>query len=690
MAFTRHTRERGDVNLPAGPASEVAGDVLEGKILPPGRLSVANRHARRAAKHSARHSAYVPLGVKVLALRWWNNNTQSQYGRLIRIAETAGDHEAAREWDKLRLQFLKERGERRHKRTEGIVSVVRALPYVVGGGAVAEIGLGIALAISERKFSAIGAPIEFTSHVVYWSVIIAGAAAVPVAIAAPVIFLTVAWHVGRKHAQASLTGWLVPPKIEEEQGLVITADTVVLALQNLQIPALTRASKDGWRPTFTTLPVRSGSGYECEFSLPLGVTPEMVADKRAILARNVHRAEIETWPSAGKPGHVRLFVADSGSISKNAPRYPLQDGGQADVFKGVPAGVTPRGDEILVPIVGSNGVCGGQPGQGKSNAIRVVLLGACTDPLCQVEAYVAAMNGDFDAYAPRLARYVKGLDDEVIAAMAARLQSLYDEVGRREARLAEIGAKKLTRPIAQEHADMRPIVAAFSEVHELFGHPEHGELAAELATKLVKRGRKTGVVAWFDTQSSRAKALPPAVVENVSVRACFAVSSWRSNDGFLGDGSFAAGIRATELRPGRDRGTSLATGVSDEQYELLKWYFVAVDDDEGTDDATEVIARCMVTVAPGTRTGGASPEPAGQRDLFEDLDKVLGHERVKLADVPALLRDLAPSWPQYRALTGVQLRALLDGQGIRTLNPGNVPQLDPADLRRALTARNGE
>jgi S-DNA-T family DNA segregation ATPase FtsK/SpoIIIE len=36
-----------------------------------------------------------------------------------------------------------------------------------------------------------------------------------------------------------------------------------------------------------------------------------------------------------------------------------------------------------------------------------------------------------------------------------------------------------------------------------------------------------------------------------------------------GDGSFAAGIRATELRSDRDRGTSIITGVSDAQFELL-------------------------------------------------------------------------------------------------------------------------
>ena len=113
----------------------------------------------------------------------------------------------------------------------------------------------------------------------------------------------------------------------------------------------------------------------------------------------------------------------------------------------------------------------------------------------------------------------------------------------------------------------------------------------------MRRARKTALWMGFDTQSSRKDAIPPKVVELVSVNACFYVKSWRSNEGFLGDGSFAAGIRATELRPGRDRGTSLITGVSDAQFELMKWHFVEVDDDTGFDAAADVIDRAVAKAA---------------------------------------------------------------------------------------------
>jgi len=128
--------------------------------------------------------------------------------------------------------------------------------------------------------------------------------------------------------------------------------------------------------------------------------------------------------------------------------------------------------------------------------------------------------------------------------------------------------------------------------------------------------------------------------------------------------------------------------VSEAQFELLRWYFVEVDDDTGYDAAAEVIARSMADIKPGTLTAGTVPVPAIEaRDLLDDLDQVLGSDRVRLADVPALLRDLAPTWGPYRTLTGVQLRDLLDDAGVRTTNVGNVPRLDPADLRRVLAGR---
>ncbi len=683
--------------LPAEP------EILEGEIVRQLPRTVPLRVVRvvqAAARHdraqaAARNVAYVGLGAGVVARRLWESRTTARYERYLRAAEKSGDLETALEWETRMAAFRRERHQRRMDLITLPGRIVKALPRAAAAVLGILAGIGFLLAIATRNPAEIATPILVTAHVIELVAVVLSVAWGPILLALPWIALVTLWWAGRAHARTSATGWLAARRQDEDAGAVVTADTIVLALQNLPIAPLKRAFKDGRVPVFDQSPVRDGRGYSAVFRLPLGVTAEMVADQRPVLARNVHRAEVEVWPSdAEKAGHgpagsVALWIADSGVLSRPAPEYPLLHEGTADVFTGVPAGISPRGDTLTVPVVGNNMVAGGQMGQGKSNACRVVMLGCALDPLAELDVFVFANNGDFDAYRPRLAVYVKGLEDDAIAAAITRLHELYGEVARREGRLAELGAKKVTRGLAMAHEDLRPIVALFSECHELFGHPDLGELAAELATKTAKRARKTAITLIFDTQSSRKEAIPPKLVELVSVNVCFYVKSWRSNDGFLGDGSFAAGIRATELRPGRDRGTSVTTGISDAQFELLRWYFVKVDDDTGFDEAEAVIARAVASVAPGTLIEATAPVAAIEvRDLLDDLDEVLGHERVRLADLPALLRDLAPARGPYRALTGVQLREQMEDAGVRTTNVGNVPRLDPADLRRVLAARS--
>ena len=329
-------------------------------------------------------------------------------------------------------------------------------------------------------------------------------------------------------------------------------------------------------------------------------------------------------------------------------------------------------------------------GQGKSNAARVTMLGAALDPLAVLWVFVFANNGDFDAYQPRLARYHRGVDDAHRAAALDGLRELYAEVGGREARLADLGAKKVTRALAERHPQLRPLVALFSECHELFGHPGYGQEAADLAVQTMRRGRKTAITLAFDTQSSRADAIPPRIVELVKINACFAVKAWRSNDGFLGDGSFQAGIRATELRPGKDVGTSIVTGATPERFEIVKWFYIEADDDTGYDAAADVIARAMAYLDQRDTDRRASPPSPHQqaRDLLADLVAVLGEQRVPAADVPARLRDLAPD---HAAVSRADRGEAARDPGTRVRDQGGLdrqplpgrPEQDPRPHRPA-------
>jgi len=654
------------------------------------RRITTHERTRDAVRWFVRNTAlYVLVGTWLVARRLWEARTNSRYERLMRAAEAAGDYDRLTDWETRAEQARERRHRRRMDWLTAPVAVLRAIIVAILSAAGLLLGLGAVLAIGYEDFSWLLAPLHTAVDLIAWMVWLLGVLWLPAVLTAPWVVVVGLWQVGR--CSGAVPAWAAPAAVRDHATVIVTPGGIATALAHLGIPAMNRAVKEGWQVEFATPPVRvNRRGYESTFSLPMGVTPEMIADKRDVLARNLVRAPLEVWPTASeRAGYVDLWVADQGSTEKPAPPYPLLHEGTADVFAGVPLGVSQRGDVIAPALPGANVAFGGVMGQGKSNAARVVMAGAALDPLAELWVFVFANNGDFDAYRPRLARYHRGVDDAVVVTALEALRALYEEVGRREARLADLGAKKVTRPLAEKHPDLRPVVALFSECHELFGHGEHGKEAADLAVQTMRRARKTAISLAFDTQSSRADAIPPKIVELVKINACFAVKSWRSNDGFLGDGSFQAGIRATELRMGKDVGTSVLTGATDERFEIVKWFYIEVDDDTGYDAAADIIARAASAAHPAVGTLREAVEhPEESRDLLADLDAVLGDERVPAADVPALLRDLAPNWQLYRRLSGARLRQVLEKQhGIKVPSTGNRYPIDPAAVRARLAER---
>lgn len=693
--------DRADVEPVAGPGlARVAPTGLQRVVRPLPRAAVGVRRVvtspqtKTVAKAGARNLWYPVAGVGVVFRRWRDAHGANRYERMMRQAEACGNHEMLMEWE---ARDVAEK-ERRHNRVMDWVKaplvLVDAIMLVVVSVAALLFALGIIMAIASKDVNDVLGPIIGVIDAIRWSVWFLAAYGSLLLLGITAGVVAYLWHVGRTHAEPP--AWIASAEAVEEASSVVTADAIVLALQHLGIPKLKQALKGGgWVPMFPLPPAREGEGqfkgYRAIVDLPLGVTPGMVADRRDVLAKNLSRNPVEVWPSddgkkvGGKAGCLNLYVADTGVMDKPTPDYPLLHEGTADVFEGVPVGIDQRGGLIVFPLVGSNFVFGGQPGQGKSNAVRVVMLGAALDPLAELRVHVFALNGDFDAYEPRLALYQKGATPEHAAVAVEHLHELKAEVGRREARLAELGAKKLTRAISLQHKDMRPLVVAFSECHELFGSKDFGKEAADLATDVIKRGRKTGVILGFDTQSARKDAIPPRVVENVGINGCFYVKSWRSNDGFLGDGSFAAGIRATDLRFNVDRGTMVATGVSEELFEIVRTFFVKVDDDTGWDQATEVIERAMAQLDPATAAGNTvRPVPPVRRDLLEDIAEVIGHEPLPAAELPARLRSLAPEWAPYQSLTGKQVVSQLrDRYEVKVPSTGNRYLVDPVTVRSA-------
>jgi S-DNA-T family DNA segregation ATPase FtsK/SpoIIIE len=593
----------------------------------PDQLSRSQRLALMAGRFVLNNVVLVLNGLMSWLGRAHDGLTYGKYRQAIASARAAGDAEALADWV-TRHQMAKRE---RFNRLLQLPVIVFGLAKMTGLGllvlAVSVPVVGVLVQVTDSgSFLGVMRGSRDALRWVFWFVPAAVEVLVQVAMVAPVLLLLAAWFEGRRRLLG--TRWrTVRPSKAAEVGAVVTADGIVRALQHLGLPETNKAFRDGWIPTFHTTPIKDGNGYRAVVELPYGMAFNKIVDKADVLARNLHRNRVEVWPTdhgltkGGIPGYLDLWVANRGALDAKTPPYPYLYEGTTDIFKGVPFGVSLRGDPIVVVLFEANFVCGGQPGQGKSNACRVIVLGAALDPLCRIWVFVFASNSDFDAFEPRLEHYQKGTANEQIEQALRRLYDLYAEIERREARLSELPASKLTRKIAKEHPDMRPIVAVFSECHELFSHKDYGKEAGEVAAQIVRRGRKVGIICGFDTQSSRTGAIPRALVENIAIAVCFRVKTHEVNDGFLGAGSYKAGIRATELRFNDDRGTSLATGISESAFEMLKWHFVARDDDAGTDEASEVIARAVgAAAAAGTpMAGGSQASVAPARDLLADV-----------------------------------------------------------------------
>jgi S-DNA-T family DNA segregation ATPase FtsK/SpoIIIE len=438
---------------------------------------------------------------------------------------------------------------------------------------------------------------------------------------------------------------------------------------------------------------KDGDGTFAQIRLPLGVTADMVAARRSKLAANLGRASLETWPTKGdEDGILDLWVADKGVLRGGAGQWPLVHDGQVDVFEGVPFGLSQRGLLINAPLIGVNWLIGGRPGQGKSACLRTLLLGAALDPTAELWVFVMGQSPDFDPFTPRLSRYRMGMDDSVAEAATRALEDLLSEMERRGTVLGEQPGRppKVSRKLADKRGlGLHPLVCGIDECHELFQHPRFGKKAAELAVRLIKRGRKYGIVLLLATQSPTKDSIPREVTRNISCGVAFSVADQVANDGLLGSGKYAAGIRATELRINTDRGTCVAVGITDETFELVRTFYVPLED--GADDVSPVIARAVALIEETGRAVESSarleiePGPA-EVDLLADLVEVMrGGRRVRTQVVLSRLAQHNPG--EYEGWSPAELTAALAEKGIVPRKSDGFMVVRAEDVDAALSAR---
>jgi S-DNA-T family DNA segregation ATPase FtsK/SpoIIIE len=491
-------------------------------------------------------------------------------------------------------------------------------------------------------------------------------------------------------------GFLVRPSREDADSWV-DERMISQALAHLGIAPLDRFFKNGGELTYTVPARVDGEGTYAQIRLPMGVTAEMVAAKRPTLAANLGRASLETWPTKGdEDGILDLWVADKGRRGKGPGPWPLLGEGTVDVFEGVPIGRSQRGEVVYAPLVGCNYLAGGKPGQGKTNFSRVLALGAALDPTAELWVFVMGQSPDFAPLEPRLSRYRMGMDDQVAEATVQALQDLLAEMERRGTVLERQPGSppKTSRKLADRPGlGLHWLGCWIDECHELFLHPRHGKQAAELAVRLIKRGRKYGISLILATQSPTKDSIPREVTRNISCGVAFCVGDHVANDGLLGSGKYRAGVRATDLRFNKDRGTAVTVGLTEATFELIDTFYVPFED--GIDHVTPVITRAMANIDHLRRTGptptpnpddGDGSEPV---DHLADITAVLdGQRRMLTRVVLTRLAELNPS--EYEGWTFTDLKAALAEHGIEPVKSDGVMVVRADDLTQAITTRNHE
>ncbi|WP_106974661.1 cell division protein FtsK [Streptomyces californicus] len=664
------------VNLVKDPAPEPAAADSAPVVRRGSRVVRAARMVRAAAAHdrtlnsvqfTVRHGAYVVGGGRIVARRAWEGRTASRYLRMLRAAEAAGNTELAAEWEEKLHRYRAERHKRRMDLLTAPERVVKAAAYGTGGTLGFLLAVGIALAIATKDPADVITPLMALVDLIHLLVVIVTVVWGPLLAIGPWLALAAVWAVGR-HQQAA-PAWAMPAADTENRDVVPDEGAILDALRHLGIPKLNQAFKDGWQPRWVAPTTRLGNGWHSRLQLPMGVTVEMVTDKKTVLAHNLMRKPVEVWPTEAEASVLDLWVADQGSLSGKVPDWPLLTGGEADYFKGVPIGVSQRGDIIYGKLMAANWIAGGIMGVGKSSLVVALLLGAMLDPLVDIEAYVMAYNVDYDPMRERLRTLVKGDEDEQIEAAVKALRGLRAEVTERGKLLEQLGGDevRLTRALAQRDPRMRPKVVVFDECHELFMHKKYGAEAAELAVKVMKKARKVGITLIWVTVSPTADSIPKDVTRNTSHRVAFAVGDHVANDGLLGTGKHKAGITATNLNPAENVGTALTVGFTKNPFELIRSFYVRKD--STTDQITPVVKRALalregMTTIPDMPADEPADHPANVLTVLGDRDTMRSTE---------VLAALMATWPvEYSEWTFADLKAALADIGAEPRKVGGI------------------
>jgi S-DNA-T family DNA segregation ATPase FtsK/SpoIIIE len=486
------------------------------------------------------------------------------------------------------------------------------------------------------------------------------------ALTAVALFVTFALA-GRPQGKTITTPAVLPADVQPPDRDVITR-----ALGALGISGISQALGRGERLNFPS-PVREdGPGWRFEVDLPYGVTATQVIERREQLASGLRRPLGAVWPEVVSHEHAGRLEGWVGRVdiskAKPAPWPWLRTGG-GNVFDPLPFGTDPRGRRVDGFLVEHNWLLGSMPGQGKTSAVRVLVAAAALDPTVELWLHELKGTGDLDPFEQVSHRFISGIDDESIAYAAESLKLIRAEVERRAARLKKLDRvtcpdRKTTREIANKRSlRLWPLMAAFDEVQNLFGHEKYGKQAQDDATFIIKIGRALGVFLVLATQRPDAKSIPTGISGNVSTRFCLKVAGQIENDLVLGTSAYKNGARATTFRPKVDAGLGYLKGEENAPRVVRTYYLNGADTERAAKRAR------ALREAAGTLSGAALGEDdrPERRDVLTDVLEAFGGDNG--LQWPVLADRLAERFPErWEGTTAESVSATLRGRGVRSVD----------------------
>jgi S-DNA-T family DNA segregation ATPase FtsK/SpoIIIE len=449
----------------------------------------------------------------------------------------------------------------------------------------------------------------------------------------------------------------------------LTAELVRRMLVSVQLAAINSAvAKDPGAISFPVEIHRDGPGHLAIVDLPHGVEAADVIARRGRLASAARLPLDQVWPEQGKGhnGRLALWVGQEPASQMRQPAWPLLRDGAVDVFKPFPFATDPRMNIVAAELMFRNWLDGGQPGSGKTFALRLKVLAAALDPRVELRGYELKGVGDFEVLAPLLTEYGNGFDEDTLGRCADMCAWLYEECQRRAkriahyARLGKAPENKVTSELASlKGSGLHPLVVFVDEIQELF-LSRFGKQAAELAEKVIKLGRALGVILLIGTQIPDKDSIPPGITRNVNTRFCLSVADQAANDMILGTSAYKQGRRATVFKPVDEAGWGILAGLGEPG--ARRSFYV------NNADAAKVITRA---IALRTKAG-TLPEVAEQErdarptyDVLTDVATVwpVGEDAVWNETLIELLADYRAEI--YAGWKPAQLTAALSTHGVK-------------------------